>query len=96
MDPVSIKQGTRTPPIQTSKCGQEDIKLEILPASVRTPEPTGSPPELWLCSWGGVSFPPVDGRETACPPLGEAGDVGGAIGPYTPGHNGPAAGTSYI
>lgn len=96
MDPVSIKQGTSTPPMETSKWGQDDIKLEIVPASVRTPEPIESPPKLWLCSSGGASFPPVHDGETAYHPLVEAEDRRGAIGTYTPWPNDLAADTSYI
>ena len=99
MDPVSIKQGTGIPPMQTSKCGQDDIKLDIVSASIRPLEPEGSPPELWLRSSGGSSFPPACGGMMTLPhPKKDAMQrevEDKAIEPHMPGRNGQAAGTSY-
>ena len=53
MEPVSIRQGTVTPPIETSTFGQCDISLGTSPPH----EPVNAPTELWLGSSAGFSFP---------------------------------------
>ena len=57
MDPVSTKQGTFTPPITTSMCGQALISLVSPPSLNLTGEPVAPPLELWLRSSTGASFP---------------------------------------
>lgn len=61
MDPVSTKQETLTPPIETSIFGQEATNSHVATSC----EPEGSPPELWLNSSVGASFPAANWAEPA-------------------------------
>lgn len=60
IDPVSTKQGTLTPPITTSVCGQVPTSLASISAPNLTGEPVAAPLELWLRSSTGTSFPNAD------------------------------------
>lgn len=60
IDPVSTKQGTFTPPITTSMCGQVPTSLASLSTPNITGEPVAAPPELWLLSSMGASFSNAD------------------------------------
>lgn len=57
MDPVSTKQGTATPPITTSICGQALIKLPSLLPFCTPDEPEVAPLERRLRGSTGASFP---------------------------------------
>ena len=61
IDPVSIRHGTGTPPMSTSKWGHDEIKLDPTDTLL---EPGNPPTELWLCSSVGASFPPTDEVKT--------------------------------
>lgn len=60
IDPVSTKQGTFTPLITTSVCGQVPTSLASPSPPNMTGEPVAAPPELWLRSSTGASFPNAD------------------------------------
>lgn len=66
IDPVSTRHGTTTPPMTTSTCGQAATSLASSPSPKRTGEPITAPPELWLCSSAGASFPNAGLKHVAC------------------------------
>ena len=58
IDPVSTRHGTSTPPISTLICGQAATKFSGV--ALAESEPEEPPPELWLKSSGGESFPDLE------------------------------------
>ncbi|CAL8343269.1 unnamed protein product [Merluccius merluccius] len=64
MEPVS-KLGTFTPPMSTSKWGQEEISSVTSKLLETSCEPVAAPPKLWLCSSVGTSFPTPKQNEVA-------------------------------
>ena len=56
MEPVSTRQGTFTPPMSTSKWGQDEINPEVSKLRETACEPVAAPTKLWVCSSVGTSF----------------------------------------
>ena len=95
IDPVSFRQDTGTPPTSTFKWGHDDIKFDL-----KLVEPGNPPPELWLDSSVGASFPPTDEGETAHRSWSglprRPGHEGGPVARHNLVQNGQAVGTICI
>lgn len=94
MDPVPTRQGTLTPHMVTSTCGQDDTSFPVSSESFKeVTEPMTAPPELWLRNLVGASFPPADQSKAVCAAVVQAG-CGAQHAPHrTHGQNDQAADT---